>query len=248
MGLDSTKSLSSLFVMSSWRSTVSLLAVPLTVLLYPLFSLAARAEVRVPRCSGTVLQLTVQEQGNTRTDRFRFLLRLEAEASNAAAALVQLNGRLDRLRTELRPLVQGDLEVPAPSTFPISRSQFPDRFRASTTIRGSVSRSQYDTLIQLAGQLPGVRLQGMTSLASLQGQTELEERLLKRALKRGQLQAASTASALGLSRVKLLRIDQRSQPASPGLATAVTAAPRFRPGEAPLPTVSLSLTLDYCLS
>ena len=88
----------------------------------------------------------------------------------------------------------------------------------------------------------------MTSLASVQGQTELEERLLKRALERGQSQAARTASTLGLSKVKLLRIDQRSQPAARGLTMAATAAPRFRPGEAPLPTGRVMLTLDYCLS
>ena len=246
--LDSTKALSSLFAMCSWRSTVSLLTVPLTMLLYPSVSSAAWAEVRGPRCSGTVLQLSVQEQGDTRTDRFRFTLRLEAEASSTAAALEQLNGRLARVRTDLTPLALGGLDVSAPSTFPINRSQSSDRYRASTTIRGSVSRSNYDTVIQRAGRLPGVRLQGMTSLASAQGQTDLEERLLKRALDRGQSQAASTASALGLSQVKLLRIDQRSQPAPRELAMAATAAPRFRPGEAPLPTGTLILTLDYCLS
>ena len=234
--------------MRPWTSALRLFAVPMAVVALPALSTPLRAQVQGPRCNGTVLHLTVQERGDTRTDRFRFLLRLEAEASKAAAALEQLNGRLARVRTELRPLVQGDLEVPAPNTFPIGQSQSPDRYRASTTIRGSVSRSKYDTLIQRAGRLPGVRLQGMTSLASVQGQTELEERLLKRALERGQSQAARTASALGLSKVKLLRIDQRSQPATRGLAMAATAAPRFRPGEAPLPTGSLSLTLDYCLS
>ena len=142
----------------------------------------------------------------------------------------------------------GGLDVSAPSTFPINRSQSSDRYRASTTIRGSVSRSNYDTVIQRAGRLPGVRLQGMTSLASAQGQTDLEERLLKRALDRGQSQAASPASALGLSQVKLLRIDQRSHPAPRELAMAATAAPRFRPGEAPLPTRTLMLTLDYLAS
>ena len=220
----------------------------MAVVVFPALSAPARAQVQGPRCNGTVLHLTVQERGETRTDRFRFMLRLEAEASNAAAALEQLNGRLARVRTELRPLVQGDLEVPAPNTFPIRQSQSPDRYRASTTIRGSVSRSQYDRLIQRAGRLPGVRLQGMTSLASAQGQMALEEQLLKRALERGQSQAASTASALGLSQAKLLRIDQRSQPAARGLTMAATAAPRFRPGEAPLPTGRVMLTLDYCLS
>ena len=246
--LDITKALSSPSVMRSLMSAVRVLAVPIAVLGSPAWSPSARAQVQGPRCSGTVLQLTVQERGETRTARFRFTLRLEAEASSTAAALDQLNGRLARVRTDLTALVQGDLNVSAPSTVPIRRSESPDRYRASTSISGSVSRSNYDTLIQRAGRLPGVRLQGMTSLASAQGQMELEERLLKRALERGQSQAASTASALGLSQVKLLRIDQRSQPATRGLPMAATAAPRFRPGEAPLPTGSLRLTLDYCLS
>lgn len=233
--------------MRSRTPLVAVLAVS-TAWLAASVSSSASAQVQGPRCNGTVLQLSVQEQGETRTDRFRFTLRLEAEASRSAAALSQLNDRLARVRTEIRPLVQGDLVVPAPSTVPMRRSPSPDRYRASTTISGSVSRSQYDTLIQRAGRLPGVRLQGMTSLASAQGQMALEERLLKRALERGQSQAASTASALGLSRAKLLRIDQRSQPAARGLTMAATAAPRFRPGEAPLPTGRVMLTLDYCLS
>jgi len=88
----------------------------------------------------------------------------------------------------------------------------------------------------------------MTSLASVQGQKALEERLLKRALDRGQSQAERMVSALGLSQLKLLRIVQRSDPANRRLTIAATTAPRFRPGEAPLPTASLMLTLDYCLS
>lgn len=92
----------------------------MAVVALPALSTPLRAQVQGPRCNGTVLHLTVQERGDTRTDRFRFLLRLEAEGSKAAAALEQLNGRLARVRTELRPLVQGDLEVPAPNASALS--------------------------------------------------------------------------------------------------------------------------------
>ena len=218
------------------------------MLLSSSLSSAARADVLGPRCNGTVLQLSVQERGETRTDRFRFTLGLVAEASSSAAALDQLNGRLERVRTDLTSLSLDALNVSAPRTFPISGSQSSDRYRASTTITGRVKRNDYDNLIQRAGRLPGVRLKGMTSLASVQGQKALEERLLKRALDRGQSQAERMVSALGLSQFKLLRIDQRSDLASRGLTRASMATPRFRPGEAPLPTGTLSLALDYCLT
>ena len=227
---------------------VHLLAVPLTMLLSSSLSSAARAEIRGPGCSGTVLQLSVQERGETRTDRFRFTLGLVAEGSSSAAALDQLNGRLERVRTDLTSLALDALNVSAPSTFPISGSQSSDRYRASTTITGRVKRNDYDNLIQRAGRLPGVRLKGMTSLASVQGQKALEERLLKRALDRGQSQAERMVTALGLSRFKLLRIDQRSDVATRGMTTASMATSRFRPGEAPPPIGTLNLTLDYCLS
>ncbi|MEC7249411.1 MAG: SIMPL domain-containing protein [Cyanobacteriota bacterium] len=207
-----------------------------------------RAVSHEPQCRGTLLQLLVQEQGQARSERFRFNLRLEAEAASAAAALDQLNSRLDALRQALNPLVQDSLVVSAPSTFPIGSAVPDSRTRAATTISGQVRRSDYDTLIQRAGRLPGVRLQGMTSLASASGQQALEERLLKRALERGQRQADRTASALGLRRTSLLRIDQRSRPPVRALAMAADASSRFRPEEAPLPIGSINLALDYCLS
>ena len=145
-------------------------------------------------------------------------------------------------------MAQDSLVVPAPSTFPIGSAVPASRYRAATTISGQVSRGDYDDLIQRAGRLPGVRLQGMTSLASASGQEALEERLLKRALERGQRQANRTASALGLRRASLLRIDQRSRPPVRALAMAAEASPRFRPEEAPLPTGSINLALDYCLN
>ena len=52
-------------------------------------------------------------------------------------------------------------------------------------ITGEVSRDDYDTLIQAAGRLPGVRLQGMTSLASSESRASLADQLLKQALEKG---------------------------------------------------------------
>ena len=67
----------------------------------------------------------------------------------------------------------------------------------------------YDALIQAAGRLPGVRLQGMTSLASSNSRASLADQLLKQALETGRRRAQTTARVLGLREVELLLIDQR---------------------------------------
>ena len=226
------------------KLAIALLVLP-TVSLFPL---AALAEIRGPECRGILLQLNLRESGESPTESFRFNLRLEAEAPTNAAALDQLGDRQDRLREQLEPLVQGRLVIPAPNTYEMAGSKSSSGFRAVTTITGTVGRGNYDTLIQRAGRLPGVRLQGMTSLPSSSGQNRLQEQLLERALQRGRRQAERTAAALKLRRIALLRIDQRSHSSLRPSPMGVSAAPRFRPEEAPLPTGSLSLALDYCLS
>ena len=226
------------------KLAIALLVLP-TVSLFPL---AALAEIRGPECRGILLQLNLRESGESPTESFRFNLRLEAEAPTSAAALDQLGDRQDRLRQQLEPLVQGRLVIRAPNTYEMAGSKSSSGFRAVTTITGTVGRGNYDTLIQRAGRLPGVRLQGMTSLPSSSGQNRLQEQLLERALQRGRRQAERTAAALKLRRIALLRIDQRSHSSLRPSPMGVSAAPRFRPEEAPLPTGSLSLALDYCLS
>tara|TARA_Y100001978_G_C23580067_1_gene378528 strand:- start:129 stop:839 length:711 start_codon:yes stop_codon:yes gene_type:complete len=226
------------------KLAIALLVLP-TVSLFPL---AALAEIRGPECRGILLQLNLRESGESPTESFRFNLRLEAEAPTSAAALDQLGDRQDRLRQQLEPLVQGRLVIPAPNTYEMADSKSSSGFRAVTTITGTVGRGNYDTLIQRAGRLPGVRLQGMTSLPSSSGQNRLQDKLLDRALQRGRRQAERTAAALKLRRIALLRIDQRSHSSLRPSPMGVSAAPRFRPEEAPLPTGSLSLALDYCLS
>ena len=110
-----------------------------------------------------------------------------------------------------------------------------------------MSRDDYDALIQAAGRLPGVRLQGMTSLASSESRASLADQLLKQALETGQRRAQATARALGLRKVELLLIDQRGSTQRPMQMAARKESTGFRPGEAPKPSQSLTLKLDYCL-
>tara|TARA_B100000212_G_C26965637_1_gene360355 strand:+ start:49 stop:495 length:447 start_codon:yes stop_codon:yes gene_type:complete len=130
------------------KLAIALLVLP-TVSLFPL---AALAEIRGPECRGILLQLNLRESGESPTESFRFNLRLEAEAPTSAAALDQLGDRQDRLRQQLEPLVQGRLVIPAPNTYEMAGSKSSSRFRALTTITGTVGRGNYDTLIQRAGR------------------------------------------------------------------------------------------------
>ena len=70
---------------------------------------------------------------------------------------------------------------------------------------------------------------------------------MREALAEGQRQAQATAEALGLQRVQLLRIDQRSSVVRP-VPYGMAAARSFNPDEAPEPQRSVNLALDYCLS
>jgi len=207
-----------------------------------------QAQTRTAACHGTLLALSVLERGQTRSDRFRFRLRLEAKAPDGAAAMDQLNRRLEQARSALGDLATGTLTIPAPRTYSVGGgSQGPRRQQASTSISGEVDRARYDRLIQVAGRLPGASLQGMTSLPSNQDENALADRLLDRALQQGKRRAERTAASLGLRRVTLLRIDQRRGGQIVPVAYAGTAARSFRPEEAPKPSQSLSLDLEYCL-
>jgi uncharacterized protein YggE len=199
-------------------------------------------------CSGTLLQLQVQQQGAAAFDRFRFELGLEAEAASKTEALDQLNRRLAALRQVVAPLASGVLTIPAPSTYRSGGGgSGAVRERASTTVSGQVRKSNYNALIQAAGRLPGVNLQGFTAQAADASETKLQSRLLREALAEGQRQAKATAEALGLQRVQLLRIDQRSSGGRP-VPYGMAAARSFNPDEAPEPQRSVNLALDYCLS
>jgi uncharacterized protein YggE len=200
-------------------------------------------------CSGTLLQLQVQEQGSAAFDRFRFNLGLEADAPTKAAALDQLNARLAAVRQAIAPLVSGKLTIPAPSTYRSGGgSTGPVRERATTSVSGVVSKANYDALIQAAGRLPGVNLGGFNAEAAGGSEAQLRTRLLRQALAEGQRQAQITADALGLRRVQLLRVDQRGGGSIRPVPYAMAARSSFNPDEARAPESSVSLALDYCLS
>ena len=151
-------------------------------------------------------------------------------------------------RQALHPLALGQLNIPAPRSYAIGGGAAGPRLeRASTTITGEVSRDDYDALIQAAGRLPGVRLQGMTSLASNDSRASLADQLLKQALETGRRRAQATARALGLRKVELLLIDQRGLTHRPMAMAARMGKASFRPGEAPKPSQNLTLKLNYCL-
>ena len=209
----------------------------------PITAGVAAAEPGPSRCGGTLLQLQVASQGSSSVDRFRFSLGLEAEAVSAAQALELLNQRLSQLRSVVTPLATGPLTVPAPSSSGYGSGRM--RYRASTSVSGVVSTANYDPLIQAAGRQPGVSLQGFTALPASGSEAQLQAKLLREALADGQRQAQTTASALGLKTVRLLRIDQRSG-GGPG-PMPMLAARSFNPEEAPPPERSVSLGLDYCL-
>jgi len=200
------------------------------------------------RCGGTLYQLQVSQSGMTAFDRFRFNLGLSAEAATKADAMQQINVRLERLRSALTPLVSGRLTVPAPTTYAIGGGNAgPRRERANTSVSGEVSKANYDALIQAAGKLPGVNLNGFTSLAASGSAESLQAQLMRQALADGKRQAQATADALGLRRVQLLRINHRGGYAPRPMAYNRALSTSFNPDEAPAPRNSVSLALDYCL-
>ena len=75
----------------------------------------------------------------------------------------------------------------------------------------------------------------------------MQSQLLKQALEEGTRQAETMASALGLRRVELLRIDQRGAGYRPVALASMNRAQSFNPEEAPRPSQSIGLDLDYCL-
>ena len=104
-------------------------------------------------CSGTRLKLSVQERGRSAVERFRFFLAVSGEGADEATALQQLNPRLTSVRRELKPLVQGQLVVPAPHTHQRGRAS-EQRYVANSDVSGHVSLGSYDRLFQALGAMP----------------------------------------------------------------------------------------------
>ena len=178
----------------------------------------------VDRCGGTLYQLQVSQSGTAAFDRFRFNLGLSAEAAMKADAMQQINARLERLRSALTPLVSGRMTIPAPRTYAIGGgSAGPRRQRATTNVSGEVNKANYDALIQAAGKLPGVNLNGFTSLAESGSAETLQTQLMRQALADGKRQAQArrincackdSALPLAAKEVKPLRFTPGSLPAA----------------------------------
>lgn len=196
-------------------------------------------------CDGTLLKTRINERITSSINRFRFSLNLEAEHSNKDTALGILNRRLEEARKTIQPLALGDLTISAPRIYAYGGgTTTPGMERASTFITGEVGLKNYDAIIQAAGLLPGIRLNGITSIAANDKSNSIEDQLLTNAIATGQRKAQTTAQALGLRKAELLMIDQRGTSYRPigSLRNAI-----FKPEEAPKPSRSLAVNLDYCL-
>ena len=175
---------------------------------------------------------------------------MSGEGPTEQAALTQLNQRLARLRQSLPPFIQGRLTVPSPSTYPRSGSNgAKTSFMANTGVSGEVNRQMYTQFIQAVGGQPGVRMQGMESIANAKAEAALRQRLTAAALRHGQAEADSTAAAIGATRVRILRINRSDSIRGPRrvqLSGAMSSG--FDPGEAPEPTATARMELHYCLT
>ena len=209
--------------------------------------LASPTQAESSACSGTHFQLAVQHQGESPVARFRFSLALSGEGASESEAMQQLNRRLDRLRQEIKPLVIGRLTVPAPHSHPRGRGS-ERRFMANTAVSGEVSSRNYDRLIQAVGVLPGVRQQGLQSIADPEAEASLQQQLMRAALQQGQAEAEATARALGVSTIKLLSIKRRGDLRQSRPMQLQARANGFDPSEAPEVRSSVRLELQYCLS
>ena len=119
---------------------------------------------------------------------------------------------------------------------------------ANTGVSGEVSRVNYNRLIQAMGAMPGVRQQGMRSVADSEADLRLQQRLLAAALKRGEAEARATARVIGASQVTLQSIRRDSDLSRPRPMRMEARSQGFDPEEAPEPQTTLRLNLDYCLS
>ena len=120
---------------------------------------------------------------------------------------------------------------------------------ANTGVSGEVKRQMYNQLIQAVGGQPGVRMQGMKSIANEQAETALQQRLTAAALRRGMAEADDTATEIGATRARLLRINRSDAMRGPRrvqLSEAMRTG--FDPGEAPEPTATARMELLYCLT
>ena len=120
---------------------------------------------------------------------------------------------------------------------------------ANTGVSGEVNRQMYTQFIQAVGGQPGVRMQGMESIANAQAEAALRQRLTAAALRQGKAEADSTAAAIGATRVRIFRINRSDSIRGPRrVQLSGTMSSGFDPSEAPEPTATARMELHYCLT
>ena len=209
--------------------------------------LATTSQAASAACEGTQLELSVREQEASPAVRFRFSLAVRGEGRSEQAAMQQLNHRLGRLRRELGPLLQGKLTVSAPTNYPRG-SGVEKRFVASAAVSADVTPANFNPLIQTVGVMPGVRQQGVRSMADEAATRKLQQNLMAKALLRGTSEAEATAEVIGLNQVRIISIQRGDSIQSPRPMLMKSSAEGFDPQQAPSPRTSVGLRLVYCLS
>lgn len=209
--------------------------------------LATPAQASSADCDGTQLELSLREQDASPAVGFRFSLAVTAEGRSEQAVMQQLNHRLGRLRRELQPLVQGMITVSAPTSHRRVNG-VEKRFMARAGVSADVTPANFNPFIQTVGSMPGVRQQGMQSMADEDADRKLQRTLMAKALLRGKAEAKATAAVIGLQQVRLISIQRGDSIQGPRPMMVKTSPEGFDPQQAPSPRISVGLRLVYCLS
>ena len=224
------------------RSGVGLLLINAAVT-----GLATRVQAASAACEATQLELSVREHAVSPAVRFRFSLAVSGEGRSEQAVMQQLNHRVGRLRRELQPLVQGMITVSAPTSHRRVNG-VEKRFLARAGVSADVTPANFNPFIQTVGSMPGVRQQGMQSMADEDADRKLQQTLMAEALFRGRAEAKATAAVIGLQQVRLISIQRGASIQGPQPMMVKSSLEGFDPQQAPLPRTSVGLRLVYCLS
>ena len=119
---------------------------------------------------------------------------------------------------------------------------------ARAGVSADVTPANFNLFIQTVGSMPGVRQQGMQSMADEDADRKLQRTLMAKALLRGKAEAKATAAVIGLQQVRLISIQRGDSIQGPRPMMVKTSPEGFDPQQAPSPRISVGLRLVYCLS
>ena len=200
------------------------------------------------RCDGALIETRGTAQLKRITNRLVFSLGLDAEASDADAALDALQQRLAIVRTALQRLDVQDLRVSSPSTWTrAAERNRPTSVQANVQVSGQLAPQRLQALIRTVGNLPGVRLAPVSTHADPKGDPAARRQLLRDAFADARTQALELAAVAGFSRVTPLelQLDGMERP-MPLRAIAAAQPEGFNPDELPSPTDRLGMGVSFC--